>query len=64
MVACNVRTGEMKFFLPNRVVGRGGVTLRWLLRVAFSRWTIEACFRVEAVKELARYVGVHALACF
>lgn len=46
IVARNVRTGEMKFFLSNRVVGRGGVTLRWLLRVAFSRWTIEACFRV------------------
>ncbi len=46
IVARNVRTGEMKFFLSNKVVGRGGVTLRWLLRVAFSRWTIEACFRV------------------
>ena len=46
IVARNVRTGEMKFFLSNQVVGRGGVTLRWLLRVAFSRWTIEACFRV------------------
>ena len=46
IVARNVRTGEMKFFLSNRVVGRGGVALRWLLRVAFSRWTIEACFRV------------------
>ena len=29
-----------------QVVGRAGVTLRWLLRVAFSRWVIEACFRV------------------
>jgi SRSO17 transposase len=46
IVAQNVRTGEVKFFLSNQVVGRGGVTLRWLLRVAFSRWTIEACFRV------------------
>ncbi len=46
IVARNVRTGEMKFFLSNQVVGRDGVTLRWLLRVAFSRWTIEACFRV------------------
>ncbi len=46
VVARNVRTGEIKFFLSNCVVGRGGVTLRWLLRVAFSRWTIEACFRV------------------
>ncbi|MFO7905085.1 MAG: IS701 family transposase [Pirellulaceae bacterium] len=46
IVARNVRTGEVKYFLSNRVVGRGGVTLRWLLRVAFSRWSIEACFRV------------------
>lgn len=46
IVARNVRTDEIKFFLSNQVVGRGKVTLRWLLRVAFSRWTIEACFRV------------------
>jgi SRSO17 transposase len=46
IVARNVRTGEMKFFLSNQVVGREGVTLRWLLRVAFGRWAIEACFRV------------------
>jgi hypothetical protein len=46
IVARNVRTGEMMYFRSNRVVGRGGVTLRWLLRVAFRRWTIEACFRV------------------
>jgi SRSO17 transposase len=46
IVARNVRTNEVKYFLSNRVVGRGGVTLRWLLRVAFSRWSIEACFRV------------------
>ena len=46
IVARNVRTGEMKFFLSNQVVGRNGVTLRWLLRVAFGRWSIEACFRV------------------
>src|SRR5690606_4572303 len=46
IVARNVRTGEQKFFLSNQVIGRGGVTLRWLLRVALSRWTIEACFRV------------------
>jgi len=47
IVTRNVRTGEMKFFLSNRVVGRDGVTLRWLLRVAFGRWSIEACFRVS-----------------
>jgi len=46
IVARNVRTGEIKYFLSNQVVGRGGVTLRWLLRVAFGRWSIEACFRV------------------
>lgn len=46
IVAHNVRTGEVKYFLSNQVVGRRGVTLRWLLRVAFSRWVIEACFRV------------------
>ena len=51
IVARNVRTGTVllmtgKYFLSNQVVGREGVTLRWLLRVAFSRWTIEAIFRV------------------
>lgn len=46
IVARNVRTGEMKFFLSNQVAGRNGVTLRRLLHVAFSRWVIEACFRV------------------
>lgn len=46
IVARNVRTGEMKYFISNRVVGRKGVTLRGLLRVAFGRWSIEASFRV------------------
>lgn len=45
IVARSVRTGEVKYFLSNQVVGRDGVTLRWLLRVAFGRWSIEACFR-------------------
>ena len=45
IVARNVRTGEVKYFLSNLVVGRKGVTLRRLLRVAFGRWAIEACFR-------------------
>ena len=45
IVARNVRTGEIKYFLSNCVIGRAGVTLRWLLRVAFGRWAIEACFR-------------------
>jgi SRSO17 transposase len=51
IVAKNVRTGEVKYFLSNRVPGRGGWTLRAILRVAFSRWKVEACFR-EAKKEL------------
>lgn len=45
IVAKNVLTGEVKYFLSNRVPGRGGVTLRWLLRVAFGRWSVESVFR-------------------
>jgi SRSO17 transposase len=51
IVARNVLTGEMKFFLANRAPGEGGTTLRWLLRVAFGRWSVESCFR-EAKEEL------------
>lgn len=46
IVARNVLTGEMKYFVANRVPGDPGVTVRWLLRVAFGRWSIESCFRV------------------
>lgn len=46
IVARNVLTGEMKYFLANRVPGEKGITLRGLLRVAFGRWSIERCFRV------------------
>jgi SRSO17 transposase len=46
VVARNVLTGEMKYFVVNRVPGEKGVTLRWLLRVAFGRWSVERCFRV------------------
>jgi hypothetical protein len=28
------------------VPGEKGITLRWLLRVAFGRWSVERCFRV------------------
>lgn len=45
IVARNVRTGEIKYFLSNLIVGRNGVRLRCLLRIAFGRWAIEACFR-------------------
>ncbi len=51
IVARNVLTGEVKYFVANRVPGEAGVTLRWLLRVAFGRWSVEACFR-EAKEEL------------
>ena len=47
IVARNVLTGEVKYFLSNRlprewnlVMGQW-ITLRWLLRVAFGRCSIE-----------------------
>lgn len=51
IVARNVLTDEVKFFLSNHVPGRDGWTLRMILRVAFGRWPIEDCFR-EAKEEL------------
>lgn len=51
VVTTNVRTGETKYFVSNRVPGCDGWTLRELLRVAFGRWKVEACFR-EAKEEL------------
>lgn len=57
IVARNVLTGEVKYFLSNRVPGERNpvtgqwITLRWLLRVAFGRWSIESCFR-ESKEEL------------
>jgi SRSO17 transposase len=45
IVARHVRTGEVKYFVANRVPGEKGVTVRWLLQVAFQRWTVESCFR-------------------
>lgn len=51
IVAVNVLTNEVKYFVANRVPGENGVTIRRLLRVAFGRWTIESCFR-ETKEEL------------
>lgn len=51
LVARNVLTGETKYFFSNRVPGVDGWTLRDLLRVAFARWQVEACFR-EVKEEL------------
>jgi SRSO17 transposase len=47
IVARNVLDpSEVKYFLSNRVVGSSGVTLQWLLSVAFSRSPIERCFEL------------------
>jgi len=46
IVARNVLTQEVKYFVANRVPGEWRVTLRWLLQVAFGRWVVERCFRV------------------
>jgi SRSO17 transposase len=51
IVARNVLTGEVKYFVSNGVPGERGVTLRRLLQVAFRRWSVESCFR-EAKEEL------------
>lgn len=57
LVARNVLTGEVKYFLSNRVPGDVNpvtgerVTVRWLLRVAFGRWPVESVFR-EGKEEL------------
>jgi SRSO17 transposase len=51
IVARNVLTKEVKYFLSNRVPGERGITLRRLLCVAFQRWSIESCFR-QAKEEL------------
>lgn len=47
MVARNVLDpGDMKYFVSNRVVGSGKVTLEGLLGVAFSRFPVERCFEL------------------
>src|SRR5271169_5003227 len=51
IVARNVMTNEVKYFVSNRVPGECGMTLRRLLRIAFARWSVESCFR-QAKEEL------------
>lgn len=51
IVARNVVTKEVKYFVSNRVPGERGMTLRRLLRIAFGRWSVENCFR-QAKEEL------------
>jgi SRSO17 transposase len=51
IVARNVLTGEVKYFVANRVPGERSMSLRRLLRIAFGRWVVESCFR-QAKEEL------------
>lgn len=51
IVAKNLCSDVVKYFLSNRVPGRLGWNLRGLLRVAFARAMVEICFR-EAKEEL------------
>jgi len=57
IVARNVLTGELKYFLANRLPGEQNpvtgewITLRGILRIAFGRCSIESCFR-EGKEEL------------
>lgn len=37
---------EVKYFVSNMVPGANGVSLEWMLCVAFSRWSVERCFEV------------------
>jgi hypothetical protein len=47
IVARNVLdTNEVKYFLSNASLDSPGITLEWLLWVAFSRWPIERCFEI------------------
>lgn len=51
IVARNVLTKEVKYFLSNRVPGEAKMSVRRLLRIAFGRWSVENCFR-QAKEEL------------
>lgn len=44
-------SAEVKYFVANQVPAADGVSLEWLLYVAFSRWPIERCFE-QAKDEL------------
>jgi SRSO17 transposase len=52
IVARNVQDpDEVKYFIANLLPQSEGVSLKWLLWVAFARWPIEHCFR-QAKDEL------------
>jgi SRSO17 transposase len=46
IVARNVvNLNEVKYFISDRLVDAGDVSLKWMMWVAFSRWPIEECFK-------------------
>jgi SRSO17 transposase len=51
LVARNVLTEGVKYFVCNRVPWERGMSVRRLLVVAFQRWSVESCFR-QAKEEL------------
>ena len=66
IVARNVlNPAEVKYFLSNRVAGRDGVTLEWMLWVAFSRFGVERCFQLGKRDlgmdhfEMRSWLGIH-----
>lgn len=66
IVARNVlQPDEVKYFVSNLLVGSEGVTLEWLLWIAFSRWPIERCFEVAKRElgmdhfEVRSWCGIH-----
>lgn len=56
---------EVKYFVSNLRVGSEGVTLKWLLWVAFSRCPIERCFELAKRElgmdhfEVRSWTGIH-----
>jgi SRSO17 transposase len=56
---------EIKYFLCNLVAGRDGVTLEWMLWVAFSRFGVERCFELGKRDlgmdhfEMRSWLGIH-----
>ncbi len=47
IVARNVADpNEVKYFVSNMVPGSNGVSIKWMLWVAFSRWPVERCFEL------------------
>jgi SRSO17 transposase len=46
IVARNVlNPNEVKYFISDRLVNAGDVSLKWMMWVAFARWPIEECFK-------------------